>query len=382
MKDRRSDIPNLSFYLSDLRKIDFLSLEEFQEISETIRKDRIELLAVILSQDGYLIEKLNPAYPGQEKPDYFRQVAQKAFDTRQITPYEMERSAESHRDLPGVELLLKNLDRNYQKVAQAYAKFALKTVRKMGIDSAFLEDAIQEANIALIKAARGFDYQPQGNFSRYAQRAIAYNLVRISPRYRHPIVLPEPAFRQLFSIIRAYKKLRKDDSEISSEDIATDTGIDAETVERLRIFLRPALSLDQPIGHNGQEDISFGDVILQETFMGPEDIALDLDRERKFHEAIREIITELSPRLTPKQRELLALHYGINDPESPLLDGLDEKTVVDISTAIDGNESEGLSLYAIASLKGISKQAAQQTMKRITGLFPEKDEIVGLTDYL
>jgi RNA polymerase primary sigma factor len=89
------------------------------------------------------------------------------------------------------------------------------------------------------------------------------------------------------------------------EEIATEMGIEPEKVYMIEKIDQNTVSLDAPVGDDGDDKSMFGDFI-------PDDKILSPDQEssrRILADQVNEILSDLSE----KEREILALRHGLND---------------------------------------------------------------------
>ena len=182
--------------------------------------------------------------------------------------------------------------------------------RYTGRGLAFL-DLVQEGNLGLIRAVEKFDYAQGYKFSTYATWWIRQALGRALADQSRTIRIPVHVGELITRLGRARRSLLQElGREATQAELAVAMDVTVEKVTELQRYGREPVSLDEPIGAEG--DTQFGDLV-EDTWAGSAFDALD----GAFLQAeLRNVLATLSDR----EAGVIRLRFGLTDGRPRTLD--------------------------------------------------------------
>ncbi len=165
-----------------------------------------------------------------------------------------------------------------------------------------LLDLIQEGNLGLMHAVEKFDHRRGVKLATYAvwwiRQSIARAIADQGRTIRIPVHMKETASKVLRERHRLY---HRNGREPVIEEIAERSGISQAHVERVMSLVQEPVSLDLPIGEEG--DATFGDLIEAPDAVSPLAAAEASALGRSMAEALGE--------LSPREQRILCMRFGI-----------------------------------------------------------------------
>jgi len=302
-------------------------LKEFPNIEDDIMflddlYTKFQVAGIDVLEGGNMLEK-EVEEPTHKKNVYLGKGSDSSYDSiqmylKEIGQYPLigaKEEKELAKRIQAGDMEAKNL------LARANLRLVVSIAKKYVGRSPDLTllDLIQEGNLGLFKAVDKFDWTKGYKFSTYAtwwiRQAITRALADQSRTIRVPVHMVETIAKYKQVVRRLSQDLGRDPL---PEEIGVEMGIDTDKVYQIEKIDQDTVSLESPVGDDGDDGKStLGDFLHDDKILSP-----DQESSRRIlGDQVKEILDDLSE----KERKILELRHGLLDGVTHTLEEVGQK---------------------------------------------------------
>lgn len=202
-----------------------------------------------------------------------------------------------------------------KRMIESNLRLVVKVARRYMGQGLPLLDLIEEGNIGLIKAVERFKPEKKCRFSTYAvlwiRQSIERGLVRQSRTVRLPAHVVGDLKRMMYVTRSLAQRLER---EPLLEELAKEMEVDSDYVSRLMMAVRKAISIEASL--DAEDHYHLVDILAEEEQPCPFTIT--------EHIELVKLVSSWLELLSPPERAVIKLRFGLRDGEPKTLEAIGE----------------------------------------------------------